>query len=271
MSAPTIERSPAVEVAPEVYDPGALIHATIEASYSDIEAQKQQLDEITAKAVAGSVDPLTAEAVSTLAGIYRWKMFGERGDPLPAGLIKYASDKRDAVHMAYDPRLFDYDSRRACNRILAEAGMDDLLQLRTDQRQANMPAIKESIRRGVVTSPAYELASAFCGELFREPQELPLSPLERMRREKVIEDDVRKRFGLEDNEAIERRSMADTVLRRAIFRLDDETLPRKEWQSEPDDGIARARRYFLGVAQDCWDRICARQRGSGNATWGGDV
>ncbi|HEX3568186.1 MAG TPA: hypothetical protein VHT70_00735 [Candidatus Saccharimonadales bacterium] len=217
---------------------------------AEIDEQHEAFTRAVNEAVGLYPNPDQQRAIAIAAGICDWVYFGERDNPLPTGLIKVVDDETKSVRVMVDRGVVDTrDVVYARNLFENNAG---------HRLWGHIPTFA-TLGEAQVEAAAYEVVKQTEGHKIihamatpppKPPQPYPIPPWLRAAREAQIETDVRRQYGIREEEHIARRSPADMARRRALFHLDDEQLPAPPETANSSDPIHKLRRYFEPIILD---------------------
>ncbi len=280
---------------PRAYQPEQWLHDSLTSCYDNLPEQKQQFVATVDKVLLEAVDPTKTDAIMVMAGIYDWQFFGQPEDELPVGLVKYRLQSGE-THVTYDPRVMSATAADSLSKMFKRNGLEDLVRLRSAQRDKHIGEIVQTLQRSIQESPTYQRLSAIADQalLKSEPVDSPLSESDYWRRMREIDHGIRHTNGLgrdepvgrlseidreqdlkvlseedraEEMELIGRRLEAGRLIASAQSRLDIETVRRPQLQPRQEDGLARAKDYFQTLAQRYWDRTQATRLGPSVIEW----
>ncbi|MEI6478371.1 MAG: hypothetical protein WCO52_05295 [bacterium] len=205
---------------------------------------ENEIDAIVENLVSMQLTEADKRRTRYVADKVRWEMMG--GRILPASLALY-EDSSGSRSVGYHPDLEemknaeDYLAFSAVSQMLepVEAQVDEIIQNREERF---VEVFCDYARSG----PQYGLLASFTVNL---PEELdqPITESWRNVREHQIDQSVRHRFGLGEDQNIPRRSEPDMAMRREKYQLDLETKP-----------AVRHKKGVEGASFDAWFREVAK-------------
>jgi hypothetical protein len=202
-----------------------------------------EFDKVVETTMQTAPGPHEKQSIQRVAGILRWYYFGKPGDQLPEGLVITEHD---------DMRQPTFDARKLFTERCAE---EAYRQLGNDMRSILSAVTRHVAVRGeearsevhaiVNDNPGNALLRSFDAHDQPNTAETPLSQQERAIEEGKVRRAIMTRFGMNDTTPegeIARGGAVDSALRRAYWRIDDETSQHPEPQKQ--DAFAKAKSYF---------------------------
>lgn len=175
-------------------------------------------------------------AVRAAADKVLWRWFGEADQPLPDSLAINFNGL-----LIYNPKGSVTSFNYSAEEYLKKWTVNNQPRARLHQELA--------VAKLIETMSTYNFLRSF---LVETPviQELRLSDQERLARERQIEADVRRRYGMADGKSFERYTPAWQELQRHLYQLDEETSPGLD--RKPSDPKAKFEAWLLAEAQSRW-------------------
>lgn len=208
------------------------------------------IDDASNKVCSLLVDDGQQNAVAQVASAYKWLLAASPHQELPPSLIVTAAvddDNSPTYLVRSDERNPLLTYVEPVERKLYQNGLRDAEEYKANllgQRQDDIAEILSDYAR-------VSAASRFIQSFEQPPQstaDTPLTPFWRQVRQMHIEDSLRKRHGMDDQEEFMPGTNARRELGRLLLLLDDETMPNPS--AGPQSGIERFEAYALHLLLD---------------------
>ncbi|HEX3568335.1 MAG TPA: hypothetical protein VHT70_01505 [Candidatus Saccharimonadales bacterium] len=218
--------------------------------------QRSKLDAAVASACATAPSMHDKQSIQRVANILRWKLFGNVGDTLPEGLV--ITEVKGDPSLSLDTRKsFTAEcAGKAYHSIMLAGGIsaENAVLWDIDKRMSDSAT---EVRALISATPANALLRSFDAQGQPQTNEVPLDQRQRAIEEEKVRRQTLQQFGMGDDvrvEDIPRGSAVDNALRRAYWRIDNQTQQRQEPQTE-QSAFDKARLYFAERLADAYIKV----------------
>lgn len=218
------------------------------------EAYEQLFDADVSNLLGLCQDETARRAVQTVSDTVRWYLFAGVGDPLPDNLcIVKCNDGTLAVDVHPDFRVEPRLQSEIVTALTQTSSTYKWLEGEIDRVQGDAILTPE-ISKIICASETYNFLKSFDANS-PQPNEVPITPWMRWVREAQIEADVREQFKIPRNLAVTNKTAADWALQKALYQLDEETMP----GSEQSKDASPAQRYIQYLC-DAYNQVEANDK-----------
>jgi hypothetical protein len=233
---------------------------------SEVEAeQRPKFDAAVERALSAAPSTHDKQSIQRTADILRWQMFGKPDDQLPEGLV--ITEVMGKTKPSLDARKpFTIECAVESYVALAQTGVQGVENAVIADIRQRLHGAEPEVRSLCNNNPANALLRSFDVQGQPLTKEVPLDQRQRAIEEEKARRTTMQQFGMGDDvrvEDIPRGGPVDNALRRAYWRLDDQTQQKREPQSE-QGAHDRARQYFAGRIADAY--ITAKKQMGGKDT-----
>jgi elongation factor P hydroxylase len=202
---------------------------------------RPQLRAVVEAAAPTCISEHDQRALQFTGSILDWQLFGQTGDPLPAGLV-YVPDASGRVEPRYDATQgFGRVCQSEALETLGKFGLDEVSSVAIRAIESHKDEIRATVRAVIEMSPAYHLTQAFDAHTESRYTEQSLTPYHREVLEVSIEDNVKEKFGVE---TVIPHSFVAKAINRKLRMHDDDTMLLPGPAESDNNAIERAQDFF---------------------------
>ncbi|HEX3568333.1 MAG TPA: hypothetical protein VHT70_01495 [Candidatus Saccharimonadales bacterium] len=230
--------------------------AELTACTPEFEAEKQlELDAIIDETRLHAPSAHDRRSIELAGNLYRWQLFGKHSDPLPDGFVITKHPHTGDTYISCDKRRsFTASCIDTADAQFEIRGLNKLMGA-TREHLREVHDTSDELHAIINDNPANAFLRSFDVPSQPKTTEVPLDQRQRAIEEEKLRQAVLQRHGLDATQAanIQRGDPVDMELRRAFWRLDDQTQQQREPQKQ--DGLMRLRDYFVDCIADEYIRV----------------